>query len=133
MRRRKPATIQINVRLDGAVVDRLAARAKANRVTFSEESRQRLIDSLDPPGLSSVLANLVRNARDLLERGARRGDIEIESAWRSLQALEAKCAKFYADAETELLPYVSDPKIRELLRGAPALPDETKSKTAQQE
>jgi hypothetical protein len=35
---------------------------------------------------------------------------------------------FYGDVEAELDWYVKIPKVRELLRGAPTLPDETKAK-----
>ena len=128
MRRRKATTMQINVRLDVGIVHELEARAKANRVSFSEEARQRLINSLNPPSLAGALEDFKRRARDIVEHNAPKE--KIEDAWRSLQALDAACAVFYTAAENELSAYVRDPSVRQMLRGSPApvLPDETKSK-----
>jgi hypothetical protein len=139
MRRRKATTLQVNVRLDTMVVDELEARARANRVSFSEEARQRLIDSLNPKpelGLAGALDDFKRQMRDAIESGARQNEEDIEEAWRVLRRLDALSAKFYGDIENELSPYVRHAQVRTLLRGAPvALPDEAKakSKATQQE
>jgi hypothetical protein len=133
MRRRKATTVQINVRLDTMVVDQLEARAKANRVSFSEEARQRLIDSLNPklePSLADLRASWLhwlRRLRDALETVARQKGGNIEETWPVLSSLDAEFSQLYGSTETKLSKYVGAAEIRELLRG-PALPDETKSK-----
>ena len=69
--------------------------------------------------------------RDTIEHEARKyveAAKNIEADWRNLQALDATFAHFYGDVETKLDSYVRNPKIRELLRGAPTLPNETKAK-----
>lgn len=129
MRRRKPTiTMQINVRLDTELVRQLETRAKASRATLSEQIRTRLIDSLDPkpePSLADFRASWLHRLRNAVEHAAKEN---IESAWPVLQLLDAKFSHFCGDAETELQRYVRDPKVRELLRGAPTLPNETKAK-----
>jgi hypothetical protein len=130
MRRRRPIqTAQTNIRLDTALIAQLEIRAKANRTNFSEEVRGMLIDGLNPkpePGLGDF--------RDAWLRGLRR-DVEavvppekIEEAWAILRAIESEFAKFYGYVEDKLSPYVRDSRVRELLRGVPALPNETKPK-----
>jgi hypothetical protein len=137
MRRRKATTMQVNIRLDVTVVDQLEARARANRVSFSEEARQRLIDSLDPkpePSLDEFRSAWLRRLRDTIEHDARKeGGNNIEAYWRTLQRLDAKFALFYGDVETELDSHAGlrNPRVRALLRGAPTLlllPDETKAR-----
>jgi hypothetical protein len=128
MRRRRPIqTLQANIRLDAQLIAQLEKRAKANRTNFSEEIRARLIDSLNPrpePGLADFGATWVSRLRDALEAGAPE---DIEAIWRAVRVIETVFAGLYGTAETELLPWISNPKIRELLRGVLALPDETKS------
>jgi hypothetical protein len=125
MRRRKPTTtVQVNFRLDEQLVRQLEAAAKERRVTFSEECRTRL--SKTDPSLADFRADWVRRVRDTLEHGVDKKD--IEKAWRCVRDLETESARFYAAAEELLTSYVSDPRIRELLRGAPTLPNETTSK-----
>jgi hypothetical protein len=129
MRRRKPTqTAQVNVRLDIGLLHLLETRARENRTTFSEQIRTMLVDGLDPkpePSLADFRADWLRRLRDTIEHGARK-DIEaaknIESAWRVLQRLDANFAKFYTEVENELSSYLPDPRVRELLRGAPTLP-----------
>jgi hypothetical protein len=139
MRRHKAATMQINVRLDTTVVDQLEAHAKAHRVSFAEEVRQRLFSSLVAKrelSLSEFRSDWLRRVRDTIEGEARKtteAAKKIEDDWRFLQSFDAKWTVFCGDVDRELDPYVKIPKIRELLTGAPTLPDETKSKTAQQE
>ena len=131
MRRRKPATIQINVRLDGAIVHELEMRAKANRISFSEEARQRIVNSLNPkpePSLADFRASWLQRLRDAIEAWARKEGGNIEEAWGVLQAIDAEFATFSGGVETKLSRYVSNPLVRQLLRGAPTLPGETASK-----
>src|SRR5262249_37406755 len=129
MRRRKPtSTTQINVRFDNWLVHRLEMRANENRTTFSGEMRALLIAGLS---LAEFRAYWLRQVRDTIEGEARKtteATKKIEDDWRCLQRLDAKFTGFCSDAERELDPYVGIPKIRELLRGAPTLPDETKAK-----
>jgi hypothetical protein len=133
MRRRKPTvTMQINVRLDTELVRQLETRAKANRVTVSEEIRTKLIKP--ESSLSDFRAEWLRKVRDALEHDADPKD--IEAVWQCLRDLEVKFAGFYTAAENDLSPYVRSARVRELLRGVPvALPDESKakSKATQQE
>jgi hypothetical protein len=125
MRRRKPTTTaQINLRLDERLIHELEARAKESRVTFSEIIRKKIMDS--EPSLAGFIDGFKHEARSVLERGA--PPEGIEAVWLLLQALDALSAKFYTDVETLLMPHVANPEIRKLLRGAPALPDETTSK-----
>jgi len=140
MRRRKATTMQVNVRLDTAVVDRLEECARAHRVSFSEEARQRLISSLNPQpdelSLADYRAIWLRRLRDTIEAILREA-IEagaspetIEKALGVLQLEEAEFSKFYGGVETRLSPYVRYPAVRRLLRGSPMpiLPDETAPK-----
>jgi hypothetical protein len=133
MRRRKSAAgIQTNVRLDAEMLRELEACAKASGVTFSAEVRARLVDSLDPkpePGLAADLERFKRETRDDVETVVREEGGNIEDAWRVLRKVDSLVAQFYAAVETELSPYVRHSAVRQLLRGAPALPDETKSKS----
>jgi hypothetical protein len=130
MRRRRPIqTAQTNIRLDTALIAQLEAAARTSRTNFSEEVRARLVDSFNPapvPGFADF--------RDAWLRRLRR-DVEavvppekIEEAWAILRAIESESAKFYGYLEDKLSPYVRDSRIRELLRGVPVLPDETKAK-----
>jgi hypothetical protein len=131
MRRPKStATVQVNLRLDSDLVHRLEGAAKGRATTFSQEIRERLIASFTEVSLADILTNFKRRARDTIEHSARKED--IEAAWRCLQEVDAKSAQFYVDIEGKLFPYLQDPKVRELLRGAPALPAETASKPSQQ-
>jgi len=127
MRRRRPIqTAQTNIRLDTALIAQLEARARANRTNFSEEIRGMLIDGLNPPpprwGLADIRADWISRLRSALEAGAT--PQEIEAIWRAIGVIETAFAGLYGTAETELLPWLSKPEIRELLRGVPALPDE---------
>jgi hypothetical protein len=133
MRRPKSAaTIQVNLRFDADLMRRLETAAKGRATTFSQEIRERLINSFIEVSLADSLTNFKRRARDIVEHSARKED--IETAWQCLQELDAACAGFYTAVENQFSPYVRDPRVRELLRGAPALPAETASepKSSQQ-
>lgn len=137
MRRRKPTqTVPINVRLDTELVRRLERRAKESRATLSEKIRELLEDGLeDELSLTDFRADWLRRLRDTLEHAAleraARGDVEaaknIETVWKCLQLLEAEFAQFCTKAEDKLFPYLQDPRVRELLRGAPTPLDEIKT------
>jgi hypothetical protein len=141
MRRRKPTqTAQINVRFDRALIAALETRAQANRVTFSELVRALLINGLNPkppPNLASFRVYFTNRLRDLVEAGAPKQD--IEQTWEFLRFVDAVFAKLCGDIEDRASPYVRikgevGAEIRALLRGAPSLPDETKtSKVTQRE
>jgi|SRR6516165_11245945 len=134
MRRRKATTMQVNARLETELVDRLGARAKENRVSLSEEIKTRLINSFKPePSLADFRGDWMSRLRNTLEHIARQEGIDIEAVWRVVQVLEVKWGGLYTDVENELSPHVRYPQIRELLRGAPTLPHETKTKAAQRE
>jgi hypothetical protein len=131
MRRRKSATIQINVRLDESLVRDLETLAKANRTSISGEIRQRLIDSLDikpEPSLADFRASWLRRLRDAVETLARKEGGNIEEVGGVLNSVDAEFSQFYGGVETKMSPYVRAPTVREVLRGAPALPNETASK-----
>jgi len=115
LRRKLGTTVQVNLRITEKLRRELEAAAKQHGVTFSLEVRSRLIGSLNQ-SLASYLADFARRAREIIEHSTRKED--IEATWRRLRALDAKSARFYADVEEELLPYLQDPKVRELLRGA---------------
>jgi hypothetical protein len=130
MRRRRPIqTAQTNIRLDTALIAQLEAAARTSRTNFSEEVRARLVDSFNPKperGFAAVGAAWLHLLRSAVEAVA--GPEKIEEAWAVLRAIDAEFAKFYGFAEDRLSPYVRDSRVRELLRGAPALPDEIKAK-----
>jgi hypothetical protein len=141
MRRRPTQTTQIAVRVDTELVRQLETRAKERRISLSEEIRARIVDSFKPepsladvkpePSLAEFRTYWLRRVRDIIENNARKTTEKakkIEDAWRALQQLDAKFTLFYTEAEKELDSYLSDPGVQELLRGAPTLPDETKSK-----
>ena len=123
MRRRKSATIQINVRLDESLVRDLETLAKANRTNLSGEIRQRLIDSLDikpEPSLADFRASWLRRLRDAVETLARKEGLKLEEVGSVLNSVDAGFSHFYGDVETKMSPYVRGPEVREVLRGAPA-------------
>jgi hypothetical protein len=126
MRRRKPsklnAIVQVNLRIDEQLRRQLEADAKEHHVTFIQEVRLRLTKGNQ--SLASYVADFTRRVRDTVEHSARKED--IETTWGNLRALDAKFAHLYTDVEQVLTPYLRDPKVRELIRGAPILPDETK-------
>jgi len=128
MRRRKPATIQINVRLDAELVRDLEMRAKANRTNLSAEIRTRVIDSLKAESLADFRAAWLRRLRDAVETLARKEGGNIEEVGGVLNSVDAEFSQFYGGVETKMSPYVRAPTVREVLRGAPALPNETASK-----
>jgi hypothetical protein len=82
MRRRSPDTwVQVNLRIRETQRAKLAAAAKENEVSFNQEVRTRLADSLEQKprqSLESLAANLERKSRD------------IELAWRRFEALTNK-------------------------------------------
>ena len=136
MRRRKPATIQINVRLDAELVRDLEMRAKANRTNLSAEIRTRVIDSLKAESLADFRAAWLRRLRDAIETIARQEGGNIEEVWGVLSGVDAGFSMFYGDTETKLSKYVRYTNVRALLRGTPAvlaLPDETQAKSTRQE
>jgi hypothetical protein len=124
--------VQVNVRLEKAMVARLEARAKANRTSLGEEIRPMLIAGLAPkpePSLAGFRASWLDRLRNALETLARKGGGNIEELWSIVRDLEAEFSQLYGNAETKLSQHVGEPEIRELLRGpaSPALPDETKA------
>ena len=80
MRRRPPDTwVQVNLRIRETQRAELAAAAKENEVSFNQEVRKRLADSLEQKprqSLESLAANLERKARDI-ELGWRRLEEEV--------------------------------------------------------
>jgi hypothetical protein len=135
MRRRKlTETTQINTRLSTELVRQLETLAKEDRTTFSEQIRARLVDSLVPKrdqSLHEFRASWLRQVRDTIEGEVRKDPEQAkksEDHWRFLSHLDAMFTIFCGEIEKELDWYVRIPKIRELLRGAPTLSDETASK-----
>jgi len=132
MPRHRP-TQQINLRIESAMLARLAARARANRTSLSEEIRPMLVAGLDPKpplGLADIRADWLARLRNAIETLARKGGGNIEELWGIVRDLEVEFSKLYGNAETKLSRLVGEPEIRELLRGpaSPALPDETAAK-----
>ena len=82
MRRRKPDTwVQVNLRIRETQRAELAAAAKENEVSFNQEVRKRLADSLEQKprqSLESLASDLERKSRD------------IELAWRRFEAVTNK-------------------------------------------
>src|SRR5262249_6586835 len=98
----------------------------------SAEVRARLINSLATeakPGLAGDLDLFKRQIRPAVETVVREEDKNIEDAWGILRDVDSLVAGFYAAVETKLSPFVRSSAVRELLRGAPTLPDETKAKS----
>jgi len=120
MRRRKPskpdAVVQVNLRIDEQLRRQLEAAAKEHRLTFSQEVRLRL--TTINQSLAGFMADFERNTRDAVEHIARSSK-DIETTWGRLAELRTKIAHFQTDVEKALLPYLQDPKVRELVRGAP--------------
>jgi hypothetical protein len=107
--------MQVNARLETELVDRLAMHAKESRTSLSSEIRTRLINSFNAKaGLASYLADWETSIRDAVERGARKED--IEQALRALAELGAILRGTYTNVERLMLPYMPDPKVRELVR-----------------
>jgi hypothetical protein len=130
MRRRQATTAQITLRLNTALIQQLETRAKENRTTLSEEIRELIEDGLDPkpePSLADFRGDWLRRLRDAIEHDARKEGGNIEEAWDCLRAVDAGFSTFYGDVETKLSRHVPNPQVRELLRGAPSLPNETKT------
>jgi hypothetical protein len=136
MKRRQPrVTAPVNFRLDRELIDRLTAHAKTNRTTFSAEAKARLLSSFDTKpefSLYDFRSSWLSQLRDAIEAGVPKQ--EIEAGWRVLLAIEAEFAKFchaiegkLSASEGKLPPCVRIPRVRELLRGAPSLPNETKA------
>ena len=80
MRRRKSADAwcQVNLRIKESLRAELAAAAKENQVSFNQEVRTRLAESLDQKtrqSLESLVSDLGHKSRD------------IELAWRRFDAL----------------------------------------------
>jgi hypothetical protein len=82
MRRRQPDTwVQVNLRIRESQRAELAAAAKEHEVSFNQEVRARLADSLEQKArqsLESLASDLERKSRD------------IELAWRRLEAVTNK-------------------------------------------
>ena len=120
MRRRKPskpdAIVQVNLRIDEQLRRQLEAAAKERHVTFSQEVRLRLTKANQ--SLAGYMADFERNVRDVIEHNVRNSK-DIEATWRRLADLRTKIAHFQTGVEEVLLPYLQDPKVRELVRGTP--------------
>ena len=120
MRRRKPskpdAVVQVNLRIDEQLRRQLEAAAKERHVAFSQEVRLRLTKANQ--SLAGYMADFERNVRDVIEHNVRNSK-DIEATWRRLADLRTKIAHFQTGVEEVLLPYLQDPKVRELVRGTP--------------
>ena len=118
MRRRKPskpdAIVQVNLRIDEQLRRQLEAAAKERHVAFSQEVRLRLTKANQ--SLAGYMADFERNVRDVIEHNVRNSK-DIEATWRRLADLRTKIAHFQTGVEEVLLPYLQDPKVRELVRG----------------
>ena len=118
MRRRKPskpdAVVQVNLRIDEQLRRQLEAAAKERHVAFSQEVRLRLTKANQ--SLAGYMADFERNVRDVIEHNVRNSK-DIEATWRRLADLRTKIAHFQTGVEEVLLPYLQDPKVRELVRG----------------
>jgi hypothetical protein len=111
MRRRKSADAwcQVNLRIKESLRAGLAAAAKEHEVSFNQEVRARLADSLEQKArqsLESLAADLERKSRD------------IELAWRRFEALTNK--------------FVSEPPVTPL-GSQTALMDEAERRRREQE
>ena len=119
MRPRKPRKpdedVQVNLKFGERLRRRVAAAAEANHVAFSREVELRLEASFTQ-SLADFIADFTRRARATIEAGARKED--IETTWSNLRALDATLAHTYTGVEKALAPYLPDPKVRELIRGA---------------
>src|SRR5262249_36481119 len=135
MRRHKPiaSSVQLNLRVTPQVFRELEARANTDGITVSELVR-RAIDT--DQSFGAYLNRFEQQMRDAIERVARarlergvRGSPDTD-VWRRLATFGAKLRTVYTDCEELFLPEMVDPGVRTLMRGrgAPALPDETKSK-----
>jgi hypothetical protein len=114
MRRRQNATIQLNLRVTPQLFRELEARAKAHEITVSEEVRQ-TIEKADR-SLASFLADFERQVCDAVEQRAR-GSSDPEPTFQRLATFGAEIRSFYTKLEQTLLPDMTDPKVRELMRG----------------
>ena len=121
-RHKAVATIQLNLRVTPSVYRELESRAEARGTTISDEVR-RLLDQ----SLGNFINTFEQRVRDAVERSAR-GSRDPEPIFRRLATLGATLRHLYTDVEQILLPDMTNPEVRALLRGAPALPSETKSK-----
>ena len=134
MRRRKPRRPrQINLRLDEALRSRLEAAASERQTNTTQLMRQLLEGGLAEPSLADFRASWLSQLRDAIEAGVPKQ--EIEAGWRVLLAIEAEWAKFcgtiegkLSTSEGKLPPCIRIPRVRELLLGAPNLPNKTTSK-----
>ena len=79
MRRKPNETVQVNLRIKEELRRKLERSAKEHEVSFNQEVRKRLADSLEQKprqSLESLAANLERKARDI-ELGWRRLEEEV--------------------------------------------------------
>jgi hypothetical protein len=113
-RRRENATVQLNLRVTPQVFRELETRAKAHGITVSEEVRRKLAAD---QSLASYLANFEREMRDAVEASVR-GSRNPEPTFRLLATFGAKVRKTYTDFEELLLPHMTIPKVRELMRSS---------------
>jgi hypothetical protein len=93
MRRRKSADAwcQVNLRIKESLRAALAAAAKEHEVSFNQEVRARLADSLDQKArqsLESLAADFERKSRD------------IELAWRRFDALATETVQRMGSPDT---------------------------------
>jgi hypothetical protein len=134
MRRRKPSkpheAVQVNLRLNEGLRLQLERAAEEHHVTFSQEVRARLVDSFDPAeqSLAGFLTRFKRDLRDRIESNPRNAH-DIERHWRHVNNVDASIARLYTAVEEALLEDLrDDPKIRELVRGAPSGTKSTQKK-----
>jgi hypothetical protein len=92
----------------------LETRAKAGGITVSELVRQKLEAD---ESFAAYLNNFECQMRDTIEQGAR-GSRDIDIIFGRLANLGAKLRGIYTDVEQLLLPHMTNPKVRELMRGA---------------
>jgi hypothetical protein len=112
---------------------RLEAAASERQTNTTQLMRQLLEGGLAEPSLADFRANWLRKLRDAIETGVPKQD--IEAGWRVNLAIEAEWAKFFgaierklSSSEGKLSPPLRIPRVRELLLGAPNLPNKTTSK-----
>jgi hypothetical protein len=118
------------MRFDADLVRRLETAAKGHATTLSQEVRERLIASFAETSLADFHADWLRRLRDAVEACVPKE--KIEEAWGLLRDIEVVFAGTYTASETKLslLRLLRYPRVRELLRGAPTLPEH---KPSQQE
>jgi hypothetical protein len=113
VRRKENATVQMNLRVTKSLFGEVEASAAEHRITFSQEVRSRLAKA--NPSFADYLADFERLMGDTLENSGPK--TEIEARLRCRADLGALLRGMYTNAERLLLPHMTNPKVRELMRG----------------